>query len=192
MNAHPSRSQEKDGSMFDIRFPIPQIKRLAALYIDKLRERDQKMTGQIENDVFPSYRQKRYLTKQEFLMVCAWKTPRSKPRCESNDEEYVREISALVMQRTTSERLRIEAWTLLSGVKWPTASVFLHFGFPDNYPIIDFRALWSLRAEVPAKYNFEFWEKYTQACRRIARKAGVTMRILDQALWKYSELSQGK
>lgn len=177
--------------MFNLRFPLSEISSLASRYVNEQRDRDRRLTEEIEKNVFPSYQHKGYLTKQEFLTVCAWKTPRSRLHCESNDDQYIKEISALAME-TTSERLRIEVWTLLSGVKWPTASVFLHFGFPDKYPILDFRALWSLQREVPGKYSFDFWDKYVEACQRIAREAGVTMRVLDQALWKYSDLHQGE
>jgi hypothetical protein len=31
-----------------------------------------------------------------------------------------------------------------------------------------------------------YWLAYLDACRAIAREAGVTMRVLDKALWQYS------
>lgn len=172
-----------------LRFPQSEIRHLAFRYEEDLKDRDMKLTELITKSVFPSYALKGYLNKDEFLSVCAWKTQRSKPRCESNDEDLVRDVSALA-RTTESERLRIQVWTLLSGVQWPTASVFLHFSFSDRYPILDFRALWSLETEVPAQYTFSFWVTYTDVCQKLAHKAGVTMRILDQALWKYSELHQ--
>ncbi|HOG91864.1 MAG TPA: hypothetical protein PLV50_15080 [Smithella sp.] len=174
----------------ELRFPESEIRDLAARYDAEQGERDRRLTKAITQDVFPSYRKKGYLTKEEFLTVCAWKTPRSQPRCASNDATFIKELSALVLT-TASEHLRIQAWTLLAGVKWPTASVFLHFAFPNKYPIMDFRALWSLKTDVPAQYTFPFWQEYTDVCRALARKSGVTMRILDQALWKYSEINQG-
>ena len=173
----------------ELRFPQSQIRDLAARYEAEMGDRDRRLTEAITREVFPSYARNGFLTKDEFLTVCAWKTPRSRPRCESNDEGLIREVSALA-RTTESERLRIQVWTLLAGVKWPTASVFLHFAFPNRYPILDFRALWSLRTEVPAQYSFPFWMEYTEFCRALARREHVTMRILDQALWKYSELNQ--
>jgi hypothetical protein len=172
-----------------LRFPVDQIGRLSDRYVAELRQRDRRLTDAITNEVFPSYDLKGYLTKREFLTVCAWKTPRSKPRCELNDSSLIREISTLV-KTTKSEQLRIQAWTLLVGVGWPTASVFLHFGFPNQYPIMDVRALWSLRTKVPKQYTFPFWQQYTGFCRSLAHQAGVTMRALDRALWKYSALRQ--
>lgn len=39
--------------------------------------------------------------------------------------------------------------TTINGVSWPMASVLLHFGHADRYPILDFRALWSLEVDTP-------------------------------------------
>ena len=81
---------------------------------------------------------------------------------------------------------------LLDGVNWPTASVLLHFGARDPYPILDFRALWSLQVSVPKQYGFEFWWAYSECCRVLAKKHKVSMRTLDRALWQYSKEKQGK
>jgi len=68
---------------------------------------------------------------------------------EDNPEEYVKEITAFALGATT-ERSRIEVLTNLDGVRWPTASVILHFFHKEPYPIMDFRALWSVSLDVPA------------------------------------------
>jgi len=172
-----------------LRFPESEIRSLAAQYTSEMGERDRGLTEIITQKVFPSYVQKGFLRKDEFLTVCSWKTSRSKPLCESNDEDLIWEISAIA-KTTASEQLRIQIWTLLAGVKWPTASVFLHFAFPNMYPIIDFRELQSLNIEMPTQYTYPFWSAYAGFCRILALKAGVSMRELDQALWKYSEIRQ--
>jgi hypothetical protein len=74
----------------------------------------------------------------------------------------------------------------LHGVSWPTASVFLHFAGRDRYPILDYRALWSLGIEKPIAYTFDFWWHYTLFCRKLADEAYVSMRTLDRALWQFS------
>ena len=92
---------------------------------------------------------------------------------------------------TSEERLRIGVLTLLEGVELPTASVLLHLAHPDPYPILDVRAIWSLGIDKqPSYYPFEFWMAYTEACRALAREAGVSMRTLDRALWQYSSEMQ--
>lgn len=60
----------------------------------------------------------------------------------------------------------------------------------DLYPILDYRALWSLGIDPPPAYDFPFWRAYTLACRELAAGAGVSMRDLDRALWQYSKENQ--
>ncbi|MBN2445459.1 MAG: hypothetical protein JXO22_01940 [Phycisphaerae bacterium] len=162
---------------------------LATQYKAELGQRDTELTNQLVDEVFPAYQRRGYLTKPELLTVCAWKSPRTRPLCQRNDDAFIRDVSS-VAWRTASERLRIEVWTLLSGVSWPTASVFLHFAFPDRYPILDFRALWSVGLAEPNQYHFGLWWEYTEFCCAVAKQADVSMRELDEALWKYSELNQ--
>ena len=125
-----------------------------------------------------------------FLVVCRWKSPRSQPRCRTNSPEFICEVTRCALS-TPAERLRIEVLTLMNGVSWPTASVILHFFHPDDYPILDFRALWSLKSAVPQPYEFVFWQAYTRHCRKLSKLSGVSMRTVDRALWQFSKENQG-
>ena len=80
--------------------------------------------------------------------------------------------------------------SILDGVSWPTASVILHFFHRRRYPILDFRALWSVGLEPPVQYGFNFWWDYVQYCRILARESRVDMRTLDRPLWQYSKERQ--
>ncbi len=64
----------------ELQFPIGRIAELAEHYERAAGERDRRLTEQITHEVFPAYIRTGYLTKPGFLTVCAWKTPRSKPR----------------------------------------------------------------------------------------------------------------
>ncbi len=130
------------------------------------------------------------LTLKEFLEIAEWKSARPRKHYRSNQAAFVEEVSRLAFSRATSPRLGIELLTLLDGVSWPTASVFLHFCHPDPYPILDFRALWSLSVEVPRQYTFDLWEEYCAFTRNWAHEARVDMRTLDRALWKFSKVNQ--
>ena len=68
---------------------------------------------------------------------------------------------------------------------WPMASVILHFFHRENYPILDYRALWSVSLKAQLQYDFAFWWDYVQFCRDVAQRNEVTMRMLDRALWQY-------
>jgi hypothetical protein len=131
-----------------------------------------------------------WYTREDFLAVMLWKTARTQSRCRKNTEASVVEATRLALS-TRDERERMSALTALHGVAFPTASVLLHFARPDLYPIIDYRALWSLNVDPPpASYSFEFWWVYTEACRSLAKEAGVPMRTLDRALWQFSKQRQ--
>src|SRR5262245_59628272 len=115
---------------FQLRFSIEQVGPWAKRY----KEDDEAVLR-----IVPSAKQRGFLTKDEFLTACTWKTPRSQSRCRSNSEDFIREVTQCALG-TAEGRLRIEVLTLLNGVSWPTASVILHFFHSDPYPILDFRA----------------------------------------------------
>ena len=75
-------------------------------------------------------------------------------------------------------------------MSWPTASVILHLFHRDPYPILDYRALWSVSLEVPGQYTFSFWWSYVEFCRSLAASAELDMRTLDRALWQFSKENQ--
>jgi len=132
------------------------------------------------------------LTKGDLQVVGDWKSPRSAGRIRGNSEDFVEEITRFALS-TRSEQPRIEVLTLLRGVAWPTASVVLHFFGKDAYPILDYRALWSVGVEVPpSRYRFEFWWSYVEFTRDLAKRVSLDMRTLDKALWQYSKDYQGQ
>ncbi len=137
----------------------------------------------------PAARDRGYLRRNEFLALCRWKTPRTIRRCASNSTQQVRDATQLAFG-TSDERAKIGILRLLSGVDWPTASVLLHFCDRQPYPVLDFRALWSLSTEQPSSYSFDFWWAYTTFTRELAESTGHAMRIVDRALWQYSKEHQ--
>lgn len=126
----------------------------------------------------------------DLCAVCDWKAPRAAGHARKNTNTEVKEITALAFT-SRSERVRIEVLQILHGISYPTASVILHFFHSDTYPILDTRALWSMRIRQPAQYTFDFWWGYVRACRAMFTQARqplpkLSMRELDQALWQYS------
>jgi hypothetical protein len=81
----------------------------------------------------------------------------------------------------------MDALVALEGVGVPTASALLFFAFPNDYPILDVRALESLGVRGRTQYPVSFWLDYLGACRGLARRHGVHLRTLDKALWQYSK-----
>ena len=165
---------------FQLRFPANEIEHWAGRY-----EYGDKAALAVVAEI----KQRGFLSREEFLAVCHWKSPRTQPRCRTNSAEFVKDVTRCALS-TASEQLRIEVLTLLRGVSWPTASVVLHFFHSDQYPIVDFRALWSLSRDVPTKYDFDFWLEYAVFCRHLSHETGASMRTLDRALWQYSKENQ--
>jgi hypothetical protein len=162
---------------FRLQFPVDDIPALAARY-DFDSDEHVVAAG-------ASARERGYYTKPELVLVCEWKTVRSRSRVTKNSGPFVEGITRVAFA-TDDESERIAALCALQGVNPPTASVLLHFAFPDRYPIIDWRALESLGQGRQATYTIEYWVKYVAACRRLASRAGVTMRVLDKALRQHS------
>jgi hypothetical protein len=174
---------------FRLRFSRKEIASLAEQY--NAENPDRNLEDEIETTIGPRMRRDHYLAKNDFLQLCKWKTKRTQKACASNGDDFLESVTKIAL-RTSCEELRISILTLLHGVDWPTSSVILHFGHDNQYPILDFRALWSLGVAPPSQYSFPFWLPYTEYCRRLGAECGVSLRVLDQALWQYSKENQPK
>jgi hypothetical protein len=127
-----------------------------------------------------------YYTRDEFVIVCSWKTPRSKPLIAGVPPLDAESATGRALS-ATDERERLRALLDLPGVGVPTASALLHFAFPERYPILDVRALESLGVRGRSTYSMAFWLRYLDACRSLAATHDVSVRTLDKALWQHSK-----
>jgi hypothetical protein len=130
-----------------------------------------------------------YLTTTQLHEICHWKSKRRSDLARKNPESFVREITTFSFSAKCEES-RLGLLTLLSGVQFPTASVILHFCVDQTYPILDFRAIWSLGIAQPPQYTFAFWKEYINICRSVADAHNLSIRELDMALWQYSSENQ--
>jgi hypothetical protein len=128
-----------------------------------------------------------HYARREFLLVCAWKTPRSRPRVAANRPAAIRAATALALHASSAEQARIDALTSLDGVGVPTASTLLYAALPAEYPILDVRALHALGHKPRSVYPTSYWLGYLEACRALAAEHGVSLRTLDKALWQWSK-----
>lgn len=170
--------------MFRLRFPLERIPDWAAAY--SYDDGDARLLSQVRRAV----RRRGYLTATEFRAICYWKTPRSQPRCRRNSTGFVRTITQAALG-TGDEALKMDLLRLLEGVDWPTASTILHFCDRRAFPILDYRALWSLGHTRPPRYTMAFWLDYVRYVRGLTRRSGHSMRTVDRALWQYSKARQG-
>jgi hypothetical protein len=163
---------------FELQFPAEEIEPLAARF------------GYTDDDAClaagAAARARGYYARDELLTVCEWKTSRSRPKVERNDEAAVEQATRRALG-SGDERERMSALISLDGVGVPTASTLLHFAFPDDYPILDVRALESLGQKGKSVYTVDFWLDYLAACRELAMRHGVSIRTFDKALWQHSK-----
>lgn len=165
-----------------LRFPESEIQTWANKYHSPQDE-----TSLI--NIRPAIQNAGYLTKEQLKLTARWKAPRSAGHIEKNEELYVKQITSWSFT-ANEQRSKIEVLTLLDGVLWPSASVILHLFHQEPYPILDFRALWSVGLNVPKHYSFSFWWEYVEFCRTVAKRNSIDMRTLDRALWQYSKDNQ--
>ncbi len=163
---------------FEIQFPLERVPDLAARF-PTVDESARETIG-------AAARVRGYYRRREFLLVCAWKTPRSAPKVALNTEPAVRAATRRALAER-DEAVRMQALLSLSGVGVPTASTLLYFAFPALYPILDVRALESLGVKPRSQYPISFWLGYLEACRALAAQSGVSIRTLDKALWQWSK-----
>ncbi len=129
-----------------------------------------------------------YLTHADFLDLATWKSQRPTKHYLKNSVHDVEQVTRFAFA-VPNERLRLVGLTMLHGVGERTASAILHFCHKDPYPLMDVRAFGTLGLTKAPTNWAEVWWPYTEACRKIAAEAGVSMRTLDQALWAYSEIN---
>jgi thermostable 8-oxoguanine DNA glycosylase len=171
---------------FRLQFASSQIPRLAARYSYGTPAEAQRERLIIEK-IGPAAKARGCFTRDEFILMCRWKTRgRSAPLVEANTSADIEEATRIALSATT-EVVRIGVLRALSGIDWSSASVFLHFGHVEPYPILDFRTLEALGiARDTVHYTCSFWSEYVAYCRRLATQAGVSMRELDRAMWQWS------
>ncbi|TSC88858.1 MAG: Uncharacterized protein G01um10143_755 [Parcubacteria group bacterium Gr01-1014_3] len=158
----------------------------AEKYDKKASVKDKMIEAELKKILF----NRRYLNIDELIKIGHWKAPRIVRHCKNNDPEAVIEITKFSLSAKT-EQARISSLLGLNGVSWPMASVILHFAFPEQYPVLDFRVLWSIGwGKPPASYTFQYWKKYFIYIREISKNVGLDIRTVDKALWQYSKENQ--
>jgi len=140
-----------------------------------------------------------YFTKEEFLKMGMWKSPRPKRWYLSNSEEEIIEISKKVFS-TNYDKRKIELLTQLKGVSIPTASAILMLTDPRKYGVIDIRVwqvlyLYGSVKVNPKGKNFKFnnWYNYLMKLRYFADKFKVKARDIERTIFFYHlKIQEGK
>jgi hypothetical protein len=114
-----------DTAHFRLQFASSQIPRLAARYSYGTPAEAQRERRIIEK-IGPAAKARGCFTRDEFILMCRWKTRgRSARLVEANTSTDIEEATRIALSATT-EVVRIGVLRVLSGIDWPSASVFLH------------------------------------------------------------------
>lgn len=142
-------------------------------------------------DELESVERRGFFTKEEFVKMGMWKSPRPKNWYLENTEEMIIETSKKVFL-TKFEKRRIELLTRLRGVRVPTASAILMLTNPRDYGVIDIRVWEVLYLYDSVKVNptgtnfsFENWYNYLMKLRFFAKKHGVSARDIERTIFEH-------
>lgn len=140
---------------------------------------------------FRAARSRGYMSKEDLIAVCNWKSPRARPLCTSNHGNAVISASRLAFS-VRDEEARMQALIQLNGVSVPMASAILTSFDPKRYGFIDIRVWQTLHHNGYVKENphgtnlrVEHWLVYLEVLRKFAMASRRTAREAEQALFHY-------
>ena len=168
---------------------------LNELIKNKLSREEDFNTKRLINEL-KKVRKRGYFTKDEFLKMCKWKSPRPKRYYGSNPPELIKDISSKILA-TKYEKRKIDLLTKLKGVSIPTASAILTLLDPQNYGVIDIR-IWQLlylygsvkKNPRGQGFNFNDWFHYLSKLRYFAKKFHCSVRNIEYSLFQYHKKIQ--
>jgi len=138
--------------------------------------------------------QRGWLTKNEFLTICLWKSRRPKKRYNLNSESEIIQITKSALNED-DELKKIRILSKLNGVLIPTASAILSVVNPKSYPIIDERCIQSLRNLEVINWKTiteKNWIEYLDIIRKLAIKNNYTAREIEKGLFAFNRINLDK
>jgi len=145
-------------------------------------------------DIHKNFQTRGHLTHEEFFAIVIWKSNRAKTKIKNGIEKSGKTIRAITSEvfhaETPEQKLKILTSVFSIGV--PIASAILTVCYPDDFTIIDYRALASLKKDFgeevegdPAsqKYPYAAYFNYLNKCKNLAHKYNLSLREFDQVLW---------
>lgn len=163
---------------------IQEFKENINFYIDNFNIEEQLFKKGIE------LKQRGYLTKNEFLNICLWKSRRPKNRYILNSETEIENITRLALTEK-DELVKMKHLTSLKGVLIPTASAILSIVNPQEYPIIDIRCILTLNKLNIIDWktiNNNNWLNYIEIIRKLSKELNLTCREVEKGLFAYNRM----
>jgi hypothetical protein len=147
-----------------------------------------------EDDLLAKFNGVEFLTRPQAEELISWKFQTDPRRRKRTHNLFATESDDRIHEMTkrafagTGDYDALLACTSLKGIGPATGSVFLMAQSPENYTVIDIRALKSVRGldrlpSGPADARVEHWGPYLTACRKIAEETGLSLRVVDRAMY---------
>jgi hypothetical protein len=171
---------------------------LRALLRSELLTEEHPPTAALVRRLAPIKRRGRF-TRSEFLLMCRWKSPRSRRHYERNTPAQIRRASAAALA-ARDERERIGHLIALRGVSVATASAILTLIDPRRYGVLDIRC-WQLLFRIRSvagnpsgrAFTVAQWEQYLKRLRGHALALGVPARPIEYTLFHcHRKLQRGQ
>jgi thermostable 8-oxoguanine DNA glycosylase len=144
------------------------------------------------NDVHNNFLKNHKLTVTEFYSIVIWKANRAKGYIKNGLLEAKTTVNQLTSRIYSTENIRgkIELLTNINGIGYPIASAILTVCYPDEFTIVDYRAVRSLKRYGIAmngnpSTNINSYLNYVSICKKTAQDNHLTLRELDKYLWGY-------
>ena len=137
-----------------------------------------------------------FLSKESFINLLKWKSPRPVNEYLKNSEAEFRRYSEMAFG-TPDDRLKIHILTALRGVNYPSASAVLMFYDKKKFSVLDIR-VWrqlyknGLVKTNPKGRNFSLnnWENYLEILRELAERNDMTCREVEKRIFDYDKKVQ--
>jgi len=141
------------------------------------------------------------LSKETFIRVIDWKSPR--PKGYINWDAFNSYQETFQNLESFNDTTRIKSLLQLPGIGLPVASVFLNIIWPDKYPIIDFRTVtvlynfryitWKTVPSGKSKKDIDYainkYINFMEAIYKIRRDTNIiSLRTIDRALFAYHKI----
>lgn len=146
-----------------------------------------------------SFKNKNYLTEEEFFAIIIWKSNRSKTKVLNGIKKNGKTIKEITesLSKETDIKNKVKILTNIKGIGIPIASAILSVCYPNDFTIADYRVAETL-AVITNKIiknpslSIDNFIEYINLCQTIKTKEGISsLRETDQSLWGY-DFFEGK
>lgn len=172
------------------------INRFCSEYDNHTRGTSDQFEEQAILDGLSKQGEPKYLSREYFIRLGRWKTPRYADTREKNADNSIIETtrSAYV---ATEDLVKIKILKRLKGVGTAVASTILYYLQPDKFPIFDYHARRTLIKacklnEWEDNDTEKVWLRYTHEIREIAGLNNKSIREVEKALFAYDKWGTGE